>query len=127
MENNISIPKELLAQIDFSNTINGGVVESTASAWQDTEGYRLVLKAPGVDPDSVQIKVENNRFVIFHPINVLENEYQMPHYFVNLPLDPNVDVEKITAKVESDGRIFVKAPFNGWAKGKSHDIELGGL
>lgn len=123
MKLDISIPKELLAQIDFANTINGGMIETNAQAWREEDGYKLVLKAPSVDIDKIQIQTANQRFMIYYMIDVLEGKEQMPYFLVNLPLSPEVDVEHISAKFEN-GRIYIRAPFNDWAKGGSHHIDI---
>ncbi len=123
MKLDISIPKELLAQIDFANTVNGGMVESKAQAWREEEGYKLVLNAPSVDIDKIQIQTANQRFMVYYMMDVLEGEAQLPYFLINLPLSPDVDVDRISAKFEN-GRIFIRAPFNDWAKGESHYIDI---
>ena len=123
MKLDISIPKELLAQIDFANTVNGGVIESTAKAWREEDGYKLILKAPSVDIDKIQIQTANQRFMVYYMMDVLEGKEQLPYFLVNLPLSPEVDVNRISAHFE-DGRLFITAPFNDWAKGKSQYIDI---
>ena len=49
MKSNIQITRELLAQIDFQNTVNGGMANAIATGWKDKDGYRMILKAPSVD------------------------------------------------------------------------------
>jgi HSP20 family protein len=123
MKSEISIPKELLAQIDFTNTINGGVVEPTIQAWREKEGYKMAVHAPSVDVDKIQIQAANQRFMVYYMVDVLGGEEQLPYFLVNLPLSPEVDVERISAKFENN-RLFIRAPFNDWAKGESHQIEI---
>ena len=123
MKLDISIPKELLAQIDFANTVNGGMIETAVQAWREEDGYKLVLRAPSVDIDKIQIETANQRFMVYYFLNVLEGEQMMPFFLVNLPLSPEVDIDKITAKYE-DNRLFIHAPFNDWAKGKSRHIDI---
>lgn len=123
MKLDISIPKELLAQIDFANTVNGGMIETSAQAWREKEGYKLVLNAPSVDIEKIQIQAANQRFMVYYMMNVLEGEAELPYFLVNLPLSPEVDVERISAKFE-DNRLFIHAPFNDWAKGESRHIEI---
>jgi HSP20 family protein len=123
MKVDISIPKELLAQIDFANTVNGGMIESTVNAWREEDGYKLILKAPSIDIENIQIQTANQRFMVYSMMPVLEGQEELPYFLVNLPLSPEVDVERISAKFE-DGRIFIRAPFNDWAKGESHFIDI---
>ena len=123
MKLDISIPKELLAQIDFANTVNGGMIETAVQAWREEDGYKLVLRAPSVDIDKIQIETANQRFMVYYFLNVLEGEQMMPFFLVNLPLSPEIDIDKITAKYE-DNRLFIHAPFNDWAKGESRHIDI---
>ncbi len=123
MKSQISIPKELLAQFDLSNTVNGGMAQAAIRAWQARDGYHLELGMPGIALDKVRIEAVQQRFVIYYPMSVMEGSIQMPYYLVNLPLLPIVDVERIEARIQ-DGKIHVFAPFNDWAKGNRKEIAL---
>jgi HSP20 family protein len=124
MNTQISVPKELLAQIDFNNTVNGGMVQHTATAWQTNEGYHLLLKAPGIDINDLHIKAVDQRFVVYYMIDVLDKTEQMPYYLVNLPLSPEVDLEAISAHEQGKDSILIIAPFNNWSKGGNLDINI---
>jgi HSP20 family protein len=123
MKVDISIPKELLAQIDFANTVNGGMIETTMNAWREEDGYKLILKAPSIDIEKIEIQAANQRFMVYYMMPVMEGAEELPYFLVNLPLSPEVDVERISAKFE-DGRLFIRAPFNDWAKGESRHIDI---
>jgi HSP20 family molecular chaperone IbpA len=120
---NIEITKELLAQIDFENTVNGGMALFNIEAGRDESGYRMKINAPTLEKENVQVSVENQRFMVFTMINVLEGEGQMPYFLVNLPLAPDVDVERISARF-NEGKIYLRAPFNEWGKGKRLNVDL---
>ncbi len=124
MNSKISIPQELLAQIDFNNTVSGGMAFSTATAWRGEDGYRLILKAPGVDVENIHIETSNQRFKVFYMVNVLKGTKQIPYYLLDLPLTPEVDVNHISAHLQEDGSIMIHAPFNDWATGKSRHIDI---
>lgn len=124
MKADVSIPKELLAQIDYQNTFNGGTTQSEISAWKEEQGYRLMLKATGINPEKLQIQTANQRFLIYYMVDVLEGTEQVPHYLVNLPLSPEVDVDKIKAQFEHNGYVSIYAPFNDWAKGSNRHIDI---
>ena len=114
MKTELSIPKELLANIDFMNTVNGGMAFTTIKAWQEEDGYRLNLKAPGFDADKIKIETKDNRFIMSYPISVLGGETEVPYFFVNFPLDPKVDVKEISASRKKDDSIALRAPFKGF-------------
>ena len=118
----LPIPKELLAGIDFSNTVNGGIAPAEIQAWREENGYKLRLKAPGFDLDKIRIETNKDRFMIFYPIDVLGGEMQYPYFFVNFPLDPNVDVKNIEAKPSGSKGIFLSAPFKSTDELNDEDI-----
>ncbi len=123
MKTELSIPKELLANIDFMNTINGGMSFVTINAKQQEDGYRLNLKAPGFDTDKIKIETKDNRFTMSYPIPVLSGEAEMPYFFVNFPLDPKVDVQEISARRKKDDSISLIAPFRSFG-GNENDREI---
>ncbi len=123
MKTELSIPKELLANIDFMNTVNGGMAFPTIKAWQETDGYRLNIKAPGFDIDKIKIETKDNRFTISYPLIVLKGEAEIPYFFVNFPLDPKVDVSSISARRKADNSIALTAPFKGF-DGNENDREI---
>ncbi len=111
MSTELPIPKELLAGIDFSNTVNGGIAQAQIQAWREEDGYRLRLKASGFNREKIRIETTKDRFMIYYPVDVLGGEMQYPYFFVNFPLDPNVDVKNIEAKPSGARGIFLTAPF----------------
>ena len=123
MKTELSIPKELLANIDFLNTVNGGMAIATVKAWQDEDGYRLNLKASGFDTNKIKIETKDNRFLISYPVQVLNGEAEMPYFFVNFPLDPKVDVSEISASIKKDETIALHAPFKK-SEGNDTDREI---
>jgi HSP20 family protein len=124
MNTKIEIPKELLAEIDFKNTVSGGMTESEVKAWASKEGYKMMVHARGVNQDEIKIEIRDKRFMVFYMLDVLEKTEQMPYFLVNIPLSPEVDINNITARYEDNGRIYIKAPFNDWAKGQHREIEF---
>jgi HSP20 family protein len=123
MATKIEIPKELLAQIDFANTVNGGMVEFKGVGGRYEDGYRLTIEAPSVSKDLIHIETANQRFLVYYLIDVLDGEGQMPFFLVNMPLAPDADVNKMTARFD-DGKIYIRAPFNEWGKGVQKNIDL---
>ena len=123
MKAEISIPKQLLAEIDFMNTLNGGIALSPIKASREKKGYRMHIKLAGIDPENIKIVAENKRFMVYHTVSVLEGEGAVPHYLVNLPLSPEVDIAHIRAHCEGDN-LYIFAPFNDWQNGTRHVIDI---
>jgi HSP20 family protein len=124
METQFQIPRDILAQIDYQNTVNGGMVETLAKAWTTNDGYNMVVNAPTIDPEKVQVQVADKRFMVFMPVRVLEGAEYIPHFLVNIPVSPDVDIENISAKWRDNGHLHIKAPFNSWEKGEVYDIDI---
>jgi HSP20 family molecular chaperone IbpA len=123
MTTQFEIPKELLMQADFNNTVSGGMVDNKLYASRDEKGYSLTLTTPSIDKNKIHVTVANQRFMIYYMIDVLEGDAQMPYFLVNLPVLPDIDVNRITARYENNA-LLVRAPFSDWAKGISKDISL---
>lgn len=123
MYDNISVPKELLANVDFSNTINGGMADFSARAWQENQGYQLTINAPSISPEKIRIEAVNQRFMVYYFLHVRDGEMPVPYMLVNLPLAPEIDVEHISARFEA-GKIHIHAPFNDWSKGERREIDM---
>jgi HSP20 family protein len=124
METQFQIPRDILAQIDYQNTVNGGMVETLAKAWITDKGYNMVVNVPAIDPEKVQVKVADKRFMVFLPVRVLGGDEYIPHFLVNVPVSPDVDVEHISAKWRDNGHLHISAPYNDWAKGGIRDIDI---
>ncbi len=123
MTTKIEISKDLLAQIDFANTVNGGIAQFTTQAWKEEKGYRLTVDAPSINPENIHIEAANQRFMVYYFLPVLGGEQMLPYFLVNLPLAPEVDVDRISARF-ADGKIYIHAPFNDWAKGERREIDM---
>lgn len=124
METQFQIPREILAQIDYQNTVNGGMVETLAKAWASKDGYNMVVNVPAIDPEKVQVQVADKRFMVYVPMRVLGGEDYIPYFLVNVPVSPDVDINNISVKWRDNGHLHIKAPFNDWAKGEIRDIDI---
>jgi HSP20 family protein len=119
----IKISKEMLAQIDFANTVCGGMATFNINANRDKDGYNMNIAAPSLDKEEVKIEVANNRFMVYYFINVLEGEGKMPYFLANLPLLPDVDAKRISARFDA-GKIRIHAPFNELGKGERYQVDF---
>jgi HSP20 family protein len=124
METQFQIPRDILAQIDYQNTVNGGMVETLAKAWASKDGYNMVVNVPAIDPEKVQVQVADKRFMVYVPVRVLSGAEYIPHFLVNIPVSPDVDINNISAKWRDNGHLHINAPFNDWAKGAIRDIDI---
>ncbi len=104
MNKKIEIPKNILANIDFSNTLNGGRVEPNITVNQTADSYEVFVKVAGLEADHLKVDVDNNRLWLYTLQPVLKKaEQEMPENYVpqtigQLMLPNFVDVENISAK-----------------------------
>lgn len=112
----ISIPKDILANIDLANTLNGGRTESTIWVSRSETGYEVFVKMPGVEPDDLQVDIEDGQLWLYTLYPVLREESAdeesfLPFTVGNVEIPGEVDVEHISARYR-DGRWRVFLPFH---------------
>lgn len=129
MKKTFNIPQQILANIDFLNTINGGRVEPTVNITEQPDQYEALVTVPGLEPDKLMVEVVNNQLLIYYFQSVLngseESEMLMPVNVKTLNLPYFVDEQAIKARYnENYWRIVI--PFNDKAQGfrKNVDIEF---
>lgn len=117
MKSQISIPKEILANIDFANTLNGGRTESLVWVNRGENGYEVFVKMPGVDPDDLQVDIEDGHLWLYtlHPVLKVERQKEvesfLPYTVGDLIIPNDVDVDHISARYRN-GRWRVFLPFH---------------
>jgi HSP20 family molecular chaperone IbpA len=138
MESKLKIPQEMLMNIDFINTINGGMSEPAIKLEKGSDGFEVVVKIPGIEVEDLQLEVvkgkkNTNNLKLFHllPIfsqeNLSEEEQWKTVRFINTFVIPDgVDVENISARYNDTSRQLVLFLPYGNEQGDYHrkvDIE----
>ncbi|KAA6441617.1 Hsp20/alpha crystallin family protein [Dyadobacter flavalbus] len=138
MESKLKIPQEMLMNIDFINTINGGMSEPAIKLEKGSDGFEVVVKIPGIEVEDLQLEVvkgkkNTNNLKLFHllPIfsqeNISDEEQWKTVRFINTFVIPEgVDVENISAKYNDISRQLVLFLPYGNEQGDYHrkvDIE----
>lgn len=82
-------------------------VASPASVIEAGDGYTLEVEMPGVNRDGLDISVENNELTIIGrrslPVvqgTLIHHESRLENFRRTFELDPSIDANKISAKVE---------------------------
>ncbi|MFC0184015.1 Molecular chaperone IbpA, HSP20 family [Pseudarcicella hirudinis] len=127
MKTNIKIPREILGNIDFWNTINGGRPEPVIQINQAEESYEVSVKVAGLQAEDLQVDVIENRLWLYTWQPILKHEGQtdsfLPLTIGNIILPNNVELEEISAKYEQNQwKIFI--PFNHLPKGYNKHIDI---
>lgn len=112
MTSKLKIPQEMLMNIDFINTVNGGMSEPAIQLEKGEEGFDVFLRVPGIDVEDLELEVvegkQGKKFLkLFHflPIfsqeSIPDNEQWRSIRFINTIVIPEgVDTETITARYD---------------------------
>jgi HSP20 family molecular chaperone IbpA len=129
MDKKIVIPREILANIDFNNTLNGGRVEPKIEVNQTSNSYEIFVKVAGLEADHLRVDVEDNHLCMYALQPVLKTAQQEVHEnFVRQTIGqlvlPNfVDVENISARYYNHQWKIVM-PIDDAKKGFKKNIEV---
>jgi HSP20 family molecular chaperone IbpA len=119
MESKLKIPREMLMNIDFINTVNGGMSEPSIKLDKGSDGFEVVVKIPGIEVEDLQLEVvkgkrNSNNLKLFHllPIfsqeNLPDEEQWKTIRFINTFVIPDgVDIDNISARYDDNYRQLV--------------------
>jgi HSP20 family molecular chaperone IbpA len=128
MKSNIKIQKEILATIDFNNTVMGGSVEPNIKINEGKEAFEIYLKVPSLSPESLKIDIVDNRLWLYNLQPVLSNNATigfMPKTITDMFLPDNVDRDQVTAKYEKGGwKIVLPIDMQSKSFNKHIDIDF---
>lgn len=110
MKKKLNIPQEMLMSIDFMNTANGGMSQPILNIENKGNGYEVVVKAPGVEPDDLQVEIMKDKLMIYHLLPVFgkvegeTSEIRSIRFISKMQIPADVDVENISAHYDDDQR-----------------------
>ena len=110
MKNKLNIPQEMLMSIDFMNTTNGGMSQPILNIENTDNGYEVTVKAPGIDPDELQIEILKDKLMIYHLLPIFgqtegeTSEMRSIRFISKMQLPADVDAENISARYDEDRR-----------------------
>lgn len=119
MESKLKIPREMLMNIDFINTVNGGMSEPAIQLERGSDGFEVVVKVPGIEVEDLQLEVVRGKknstnlklyhlLPIFSQESVTEDEQWKTIRFINTFVIPDgVDIESISARYDEERRHLV--------------------
>lgn len=114
MENRL----ELLTSVDVLNTLHGGVSEPQVSLNQLEHAREMRIRVPGIDPESIQVEINNNKLFVYYIMNINSagKDIRLPYTIYHRALPYYIDISKINSAVE--GReLVISLPFNALANG----------
>lgn len=119
MESKLKIPQEMLMNIDFINTINGGMSEPAIKLDRGSDGFEVVVKVPGIEVEDLQLEVvkgkkNTNNLKLFHLLPIFsqeslsdEEQWRTIRFINTFVIPDGVDVDHITAKYDDTLRHLV--------------------
>jgi hypothetical protein len=109
--------------VDVLNTLHGGVSEPNVLIDQLEQAREMRIRVPGIDPELLQVEVNNNLLFIFYVMNISSagKAIRLPYTIYNRPLPFFIDIGKINSTIE--GReLVITLPFNALADGYHRKI-----
>lgn len=119
MESKLKIPHEMLMNIDFINTVNGGMSEPAIQLERGSDGFEVVVKVPGIEVEDLQLEVVRGKknssslklyhlLPIFSQESLPEEEQWRTIRFINTFVIPDgVNVENISARYDDTFRHLI--------------------
>lgn len=110
MKKKLNLPQEMLMSIDFMNTTNGGMSQPILNIENRDHGYEVTVKAPGIDPDELQVEILKDKLMIYHLLPIFgkteseTSEMRSIRFISKMQLPADVDVESISARYDEDRR-----------------------
>jgi HSP20 family molecular chaperone IbpA len=83
MKSKIKIPNEILASIDFNNSLSGGSVEPIMIIVEKEESFEIDVKIPTVSPEMFKIDIIENQLWLYNMQAVLTNTEKKRLYAPN--------------------------------------------
>ena len=110
MKKKLNIPQEMLMSIDFMNTANGGMSQPILNIENRENGYEVTVKAPGIEPDELQVEILKDKLMIYHLLPIFgktegeTSEMRSIRFISKMQIPADVDVEGISARYDEDQR-----------------------
>lgn len=111
-------------------TIPTRIFVPDADIYETKDGLNVVLEMPGVDKNSIDVRVEDDvlkvdgklDFSKYHGLQPLYTEYNVGHFSRSFRLNNKIDQEKIAAELQ-DGVLSLTLPFAEKAKPRAIRVD----
>jgi len=124
MESKLKIPREMLMNIDFINTVNGGMSEPAIQLERGSDGFEVVVKVPGIDVEDLQLEVVKGKknatnLKLYHLLPIFsqesrddEEQWKTIRFINTFVIPDGVDIENISARYDDVMRhLVLSLPF----------------
>jgi HSP20 family molecular chaperone IbpA len=119
MESKLKIPHEMLMNIDFINTVNGGMSEPAIQLERGSDGLEVIVKVPGIEVEDLQLEVVRGKrnatnLKLYHLLPVFsqealpaEEQWRTVRFINTFVMPEGVNVENISARYDDAFRHLV--------------------
>ena len=119
MESKLKIPQEMLMNIDFINTVNGGMSEPAIQLERGSDGFEVVVKVPGIEVEDLQLEIvkgkkNSSNLKLYHLLPIFsqetlpdEEQWKTIRFINTFVIPEGVDVENISARYDDSLRHLV--------------------
>jgi len=113
----------LITSVDVMNTVGGGRTEPVVKLAQFTDSREVRVKVPGIDPESIEVEINENRVEILYNMSVesLGKQVAIPYSVYNKQQPYFIDVSKIVSQIE-ENELVVTLPYNQLANGYHRSV-----
>jgi HSP20 family molecular chaperone IbpA len=124
MESKLKIPQEMLMNIDFINTVNGGMSEPAIQLERGSDGFEVVVKVPGIEVEDLQLEIvkgkkNSSNLKLYHLLPIFsqetlpdEEQWKTIRFINTFVIPEGVDVENISARYDDSMRhLILHLPF----------------
>ena len=120
MENRL----DLLTSVNVLNTLHGGVSEPQVYLNQLENSREVRIKVPSIDPESIQVEVNNNALLAYYVMNINSagKNIRLPYTIYNRQLPYFIDIGNINSAVEGD-QLVITLPYYALADGYHKKIK----
>jgi HSP20 family protein len=120
-----SLLRSLLYQGDQLNTLNGGTVNVDINIANDSEGFTIKLRAPGIDPDQLKALAENKSIQVFATLPNVDPVVGaiMPLFYRKINLPAYVNADEVDA-IYKDNQLEIFVPAGNTDNGNKHEIRI---
>ena len=114
----------LITSVDVMNTVGGGRTEPVVKLAQFTDSREVRVKVPGIDPESIEVEINENRVEILYNMSVesLGKQVAIPYSVYNKQQPYFIDVSKIVSQIE-ENELVVTLPYNQLANGYHRSVK----
>lgn len=113
MKRNVNIPQKVLENIDFINTVNGGMTVSEIDLQRNQSNLTVKIRTSGISTHDLNVEIVKNCLTVSHLIPIFgDKEKTATHFLSTMQIPMDVNTNRIMACYEDgNGQLLIQFPF----------------